>query len=559
MMHTTFYRTILLSAVLAFAWTLTVPGPAGSAFAQTIAVQEPIPDQAEKDQDASPDGESGKSSEPEKEPSPQTSPNPSDEPSDQEEGQPEKQTDESKPDSGSKPADEPKQDGDKKGTDDKKETDEEKGAEGKSSSTKNDAAMRRRRKRRTGTTSQYSTSADEFLQLFAPAIRSVTPAVVEVLDGDGRVALGAIIDPNGLIVTKASELKGSVACRLTDGRKLPASVFGVDEDTDLALLKVDATGLPMVEFVDTQPAVGRWVITPGQEEEPLTVGVVGVAARKIRPSRAMMGVYLADLDPGKKGVRVNRVTAGSPAEQANILVNDVIIAIDETETPNRLALQQAVSGYEPGDRIIVKIRRGKRQLELPLTLGDGNQINPMMDRSNQQNRMGSTLSRRRNDFVLAFQHDSVLQADECGGPVVDIDGQVVGLNIARAGRVDTLALPTSVVLESIAHMKSGDMAPAVVNQKQIEQIDAQLEKLRKQGAEFAEAQAKLQAEAQAEKAREEELARMLKEIQQRLDEIKKRREKADQELKKLQADFDESKKLQLRLEADRKRLSTGVR
>ena len=51
-----------------------------------------------------------------------------------------------------------------------------------------------------------------------------------------------------------------------------------------------------------------------------------------------------------------------------------------------------------------------------------------------------------------IQHDTVLYPDECGGPVVDTQGRFVGLNIARAGRVVSYALPASSVTTDIADM-----------------------------------------------------------------------------------------------------------
>ena len=48
-----------------------------------------------------------------------------------------------------------------------------------------------------------------------------------------------------------------------------------------------------------------------------------------------------------------------------------------------------------------------------------------------------------------IQHDSILAPAQCGGPICDLDGKVVGLNIARAGRVESFALPAAVVRESV--------------------------------------------------------------------------------------------------------------
>jgi len=45
--------------------------------------------------------------------------------------------------------------------------------------------------------------------------------------------------------------------------------------------------------------------------------------------------------------------------------------------------------------------------------------------------MGSELSKRRTGFPHILQHDSVVKPRECGGPVVDLDGKVIGINICR--------------------------------------------------------------------------------------------------------------------------------
>lgn len=55
------------------------------------------------------------------------------------------------------------------------------------------------------------------------------------------------------------------------------------------------------------------------------------------------------------------------------------------------------------------------------------------------------LSDVRSGFQQVLQHDTVLKPADCGGPVVDLNGKVLGVNIARAGRVETLALPATQV------------------------------------------------------------------------------------------------------------------
>ena len=55
-------------------------------------------------------------------------------------------------------------------------------------------------------------------------------------------------------------------------------------------------------------------------------------------------------------------------------------------------------------------------------------------------------------FDQVMQHDTVLDPDECGGPLMDAQGNVGGINIARAGRVVSYALRASLILPEIVRM-----------------------------------------------------------------------------------------------------------
>ena len=60
-----------------------------------------------------------------------------------------------------------------------------------------------------------------------------------------------------------------------------------------------------------------------------------------------------------------------------------------------------------------------------------------------------------------MQHDTVLDPDECGGPLLDTKGNVVGINIARAGRVVSYALPSSLILPQMISMLEEARAAAL--------------------------------------------------------------------------------------------------
>src|SRR6267154_1341822 len=81
----------------------------------------------------------------------------------------------------------------------------------------------------------------KMVKLFRPVVAKTSESTVRVICDGKDTALGAVIGPDGWIITKASELKGEIVCRLKDGKDYSAKIVGVHVDYDLALLKIEAT------------------------------------------------------------------------------------------------------------------------------------------------------------------------------------------------------------------------------------------------------------------------------------------------------------------------------
>jgi serine protease Do len=121
--------------------------------------------------------------------------------------------------------------------------------------------------------------------------KAVKPAVVNVTgrrDIGGRgVGSGFIINADGYVVTNnhVVEGAGTVQVKLSDGRELTAKVVGRDPKTDLALLKVEATGLPVIGLGDSAALqVGEPVMAIGNPfglEQTVTTGIVSATGRVI--------------------------------------------------------------------------------------------------------------------------------------------------------------------------------------------------------------------------------------------------------------------------------------
>lgn len=316
---------------------------------------------------------------------------------------------------------------------------------------------------------QADRSHNRVLAAFRDVVSAPSKSTVQIYS-DGQKepsALGTIVDANGYILTKSSEIKGKLECKLQDGRKLQAQLIGREPNMDLAMLKIEAKDLPVITWSEAEsPPVGSWLATPGLYKDPVAVGVLSVSARKIASPAGFMGVQP---DEDENVARIAEVKRGSSAEKAGLLAKDVISKINGKEIKGRKQLVETIHGYQPGETIELVIQRGTEELNVKVTLMSLSQLvendRGRPDRAEFQNSLGGALSDRRAGFPSVIQHDTVLRPSECGGPIVDLDGKAVGINIARAGRVESYALTAAAVKSVLAEMMSGKYSTAPVADK----------------------------------------------------------------------------------------------
>jgi serine protease Do len=294
---------------------------------------------------------------------------------------------------------------------------------------------------------------------FRDTVATARKATVKVLADGKQVALGAVVRADGLIATKGSEVRGKLECELADGRRLPADKVAEDNANDLVLLQVAASSLPAVSLDSSDsPAVGCWLATCGTGVDPVAVGVVSVAAREIRPPRGILGVLLVD---GEGGARIEEVVPDSAADEAGLVVGDRLVEINKKSVRGHDDAVKVLRPMQAGDKVQLKIARGNEQIEMKVTLGSLEMSGMRADRFHMMNMLGGPLSNRRAGFASAIQHDTVLAPQDCGGPVVDLEGHVVALNIARAGRIESYAIPASTVARLVKSQTTAAKAQAV--------------------------------------------------------------------------------------------------
>lgn len=289
------------------------------------------------------------------------------------------------------------------------------------------------------------------LASFREVVAQPAKSTVQIYCDGFRSALGTVVREDGYIVTKSSELKGKIECLLHGKRqdeKLTATIVAADPALDLTVLKIDAQNLTPVVWSESEPLVGSWLATPGMTADPVSIGVVSVAARKIAAPSGALGIRLGGRE---NQAQIEAVEPGMAADKAGLKAGDIIVKVNDKEIGSPRQLGETIRSYAPGEKVELLVKRGSEELKITATLSAFSQLFHG-DRAEFQNSLGGPLSERRAGFALAIQHDSVLKPSECGGPVVDLDGKAVGLNIARAGRVESYALPASLVRESIAKL-----------------------------------------------------------------------------------------------------------
>ncbi len=122
------------------------------------------------------------------------------------------------------------------------------------------------------------------------------------------VGSGFIVSNDGYILTNAHVVEGAseVEVKLADKREFRAKVVGADRRTDVAVVKIDATGLPMVKIGNpVQTRVGEWVAAIGAPfglDNTVTSGIVSAKSRTL-PSDTLVPFIQTDVavNPGNSG------------------------------------------------------------------------------------------------------------------------------------------------------------------------------------------------------------------------------------------------------------------
>ena len=213
------------------------------------------------------------------------------------------------------------------------------------------------------------------VQVFTTALAPLSGVVTNQADlvttqrGSGS---GVIVDAEGYIVTNAHVVRGASRIRVeipteTGGKSLlarrsrvvPARVIGVDDETDLAVLRVEERGLAALPFGDSDDLrAGQMVLAFGSPlglQNSVSLGIVSAAARQLEPESPM--VYI------QTDASINQGNSGGPLVDARgrlMGINTLILAgAPSTAAPGFAAPSNIVRAVFEQIRKTGRVRRGE--------------------------------------------------------------------------------------------------------------------------------------------------------------------------------------------------------
>ena len=273
-------------------------------------------------------------------------------------------------------------------------------------------------------------------------------STVRLTRNDKLIAMGAIVSPTGHVLTKASSCVGAREATLKTGETFSLRIKKRNEELDLALYQMisDRNDFhPVVWKEDNASSDVSWVLSAFTGLNEIRVGITSGKSREIGREGGVMGVMLGNED--NTGVLITDVVPQAAADKSGVRVGDIIQKVDGRAVRKRDHIVNIVGKKDPGDVVLLQVLRKKAEMQLRVTLGHRSVTFDMFNRNMQ---MSGPVSKRKDNFPLILQHDLPLPREAMGGPVFNLEGNCIGINIARVDRVTVFTLPANIAKSSFS-------------------------------------------------------------------------------------------------------------
>lgn len=316
--------------------------------------------------------------------------------------------------------------------------------------------------------------APEWFRRFLEEHGDEPPDEEEVPGGDPEMeqpqslGSGFVLWEDGYVLTNYHVVRDAreVVVRLLDRRQLTAKVVGSDERSDLALLKIEATGLPAVKFGDsTKLRPGQWVLAIGSPfgfDYSVTAGIVSAKGRSLISEQYVPFIQTdVAINPGNSGgplfnLKGEVVGVNSQIYSQSGGYQGLSFAIP-IDVAAKVARQLRDHGKVTRGWLGVVVREVDRALaqELKLDKPEGALVAKVVEGSPAQE---SGL--REGDVILSFNGESLSSSGSLPPLVGNVDpGQLVTLEVMREGKRVKFKIEVGVLENQDAELSDESEAP----------------------------------------------------------------------------------------------------
>jgi serine protease Do len=307
---------------------------------------------------------------------------------------------------------------------------------------------------------------DSYLKFADKRLKSTCVTITSVIEGKTQIIAGTIFSLDGMtikdaykgvniILSKSSMVGDDPTITLSNGKVLRAIVAKRDRVNDLAiLLPASKTGKGIslqALHPDTLKTnhIGNFLISirPDSISRISVLGSIDITLPKITSYG-----YLGAVTRQKEGLLVfTFIQPKSAAEAGGLATGDQLLTIDDKQVSDELDVLRALQKYRAFDTTnMVIMRKGGRMLkEIVL------KYPPQKITEHPADHFTGGKSVRRDGFANVFVHDARIKSSECGGPVFDAAGNLIGINIGRLSRTSTIAIPAAALKYFIATEVTG--------------------------------------------------------------------------------------------------------
>jgi len=265
------------------------------------------------------------------------------------------------------------------------------------------------------------------------------PQTQEQQRGSGS---GFIVESNGYILTNAHVVEGAtnIYVTLTDKREFKARLIGTDRRTDIALVKIDANGLPKLSIGESSKVrVGEWVLAIGSPfglENTVTAGIVSAKGRETNDSITPFIQTDVAINPGNSGgplinTRGEAIGINSQiySRSGGYMGISFAIPIDEAI---RIAEQLKSNGRIARGRIGVSIAEVNK--EIAESIGMSGRPRGVLVRAVEQGAPAAVAGVEAGDVILKFNEKEIDRAPDLTRAVSDTKpGKTAKLQLWRKG------------------------------------------------------------------------------------------------------------------------------